>query len=66
MFTIDPDVPSFLNSRVRSFKHWLVVNIPGTNVTAGKTLDRYIKPVPKPSSGKLTDWFKKFNVVMIN
>lgn len=66
MFIIDPDVPSFLNSRDRSFKHWLIVNIPGNDTSKGKTLDKYIRPSPKNNTGKLINSYEKFIVIKTN
>lgn len=33
--------------------HWLVVNIPGTNVKKGKTIVEYVGNEPLPDTGNL-------------
>ncbi|CAH2094034.1 unnamed protein product [Euphydryas editha] len=48
---IDPDVPSRKEPKLREFNHWLVGNIPGSNVTAGETLSEHIAAAPPPGTG---------------
>lgn len=36
LLMVDPDAPSRKNHTMREFIHWMVVNIPGDNVTAGE------------------------------
>ncbi|CAG9791320.1 unnamed protein product [Diatraea saccharalis] len=38
-------------TELREFEHWLVVNIPGNDVTAGETLAAYIGSGPSQNSG---------------
>ncbi|RVE44175.1 hypothetical protein evm_011169 [Chilo suppressalis] len=47
----DPDAPSRQYPKLREFRHWLVGNIPGGNVSAGETLSAYVSPVPPPNTG---------------
>ena len=39
---VDPDAPSRKNPTNGEFLHWLVVNIPGTDLTKGETYTEYI------------------------
>nr|AAL91110.1 16kDa-like protein [Onchocerca volvulus] len=39
---IDPDAPSRRNHTYREFKHWLVTNIPGQNISEGEVLAEYV------------------------
>uniref|UniRef100_A0AC34FPH2 Uncharacterized protein n=1 Tax=Panagrolaimus sp. ES5 TaxID=591445 RepID=A0AC34FPH2_9BILA len=48
---IDPDAPSRSNPSRREYLHWLVVNIPGTNVWQGNELVEYIGAGPPQDSG---------------
>lgn len=47
----DPDAPSRKQPTFREFKHWLVVNIPGSNINDGKTLAEYIGSGPPVDTG---------------
>lgn len=47
----DPDAPSRPNPTFREWHHWLVVNIPGTNVQQGQTLSEYVGSGPPKKSG---------------
>ncbi|CAG2113077.1 unnamed protein product [Medioppia subpectinata] len=47
----DPDAPSRAKPTHGEFKHWLVVNIPGTDIKAGKTLADYLGSGPPHGSG---------------
>lgn len=38
----DPDAPSRTQPKYREWHHWLVVNIPGTEVSKGQTLSEYV------------------------
>lgn len=48
---LDPDAPSRQNPFEKAFVHWLVGNIPGTNVGQGDTLAEYIGSAPPENSG---------------
>ncbi|CAG2110105.1 unnamed protein product, partial [Medioppia subpectinata] len=48
---IDPDAPSRISPTMRSVKHWLVVNIPDANITAGDILAGFIGSGPGKGSG---------------
>lgn len=47
----DPDAPSRKNPVAREFNHWLVVNIPGSDVEAGETLTAYLGSGPPKDTG---------------
>ncbi|XP_075984219.1 protein D2-like isoform X2 [Anticarsia gemmatalis] len=47
----DPDAPSRKEPKFREWHHWLVGNVPGTNVAAGDTLSDYIGSGPPPGTG---------------
>ncbi|CAG9768350.1 unnamed protein product [Ceutorhynchus assimilis] len=47
----DPDAPSRANPIRREFRHWLVVNIPGSDTTKGQTLSAYVGSGPPKGSG---------------
>jgi phosphatidylethanolamine-binding protein (PEBP) family uncharacterized protein len=47
----DPDAISRENPIFREFIHWVVVNIPGSDVGAGETVASYIGPGPPFNSG---------------
>lgn len=48
---IDPDAPSRFQYTEREYKHWIVINIKGTDVKKGKTIVSYFPPSPPPSMG---------------
>lgn len=47
----DPDAPSRKTPKYREWHHWLVVNIPGTDVKQGEVLSAYIGSGPPKDSG---------------
>uniref|UniRef100_A0A646QDK5 PBP1 n=1 Tax=Hemiscolopendra marginata TaxID=943146 RepID=A0A646QDK5_9MYRI len=47
----DPDAPSRKDPKFREWHHWLVVNIPGTDVSKGETLSEYIGSGPPKGTG---------------
>ncbi|XP_018329659.1 protein D2-like [Agrilus planipennis] len=47
----DPDAPSRKNPTRREFCHWLVVNIPGENLSQGTVLKDYFRPAPPINTG---------------
>jgi len=47
----DPDAPSRKNPIRREFLHWLVVNIPGTDISKGETFTEYIGSGPPEGTG---------------
>ncbi|KAK4882075.1 hypothetical protein RN001_005394 [Aquatica leii] len=49
---LDPDAPSRQNPFVKTFVHWLVGNIPGTQIHMGNTLTEFIGSAPPPDSGE--------------
>ncbi|CAG2106364.1 unnamed protein product [Medioppia subpectinata] len=48
---LDLDVPSRANPAHRSVKHWMVINIPDANITAGYILDTFLESLPPRESG---------------
>jgi len=63
---VDPDAPSRKDPKYRSWRHWLVVNIPGDQVELGHVLTPYIGPGPPPGTGlhRYTFWFYKQKAVI--
>lgn len=47
----DPDAPSRAEPKVREFKHWVVVNIPGNDVASGEALAEYVGSGPPKDTG---------------
>jgi len=47
----DPDAPSRKDPKFREWHHWLVVNIPGTNIKSGETLSQYVGSGPPQGTG---------------
>ncbi|XP_055714883.1 protein D3-like [Phlebotomus papatasi] len=43
---VDPDIPTRKNPQFAQIKNWLVVNIPGCNLTEGETIVEYIGAGP--------------------
>ncbi|RWS26117.1 protein D2-like isoform X2 [Leptotrombidium deliense] len=48
---VDPDAPSRRRHFLREFQHWLVMNIPKNDISAGDSIYRYIGPGPPIGSG---------------
>lgn len=47
----DPDAPSRKTPKFREWHHWLVVNIPGCDVSKGQVLSEYIGSGPPKGTG---------------
>ncbi|XP_030752487.1 protein D3-like isoform X2 [Sitophilus oryzae] len=47
----DPDAPSRANPTRREFRHWLVVNIPGSDVSKGEVISAYVGSGPPKDTG---------------
>ncbi|RZB39108.1 D2-like [Asbolus verrucosus] len=47
----DPDAPSRKNPSSREWNHWLVVNIPGSDVAKGEVLTEYVGSGPPRNTG---------------
>uniref|UniRef100_A0A0N4Z6M9 Phosphatidylethanolamine-binding protein n=1 Tax=Parastrongyloides trichosuri TaxID=131310 RepID=A0A0N4Z6M9_PARTI len=47
----DPDAPSRTDPKFREWEHWLVVNIPGNNISKGDTLAEYVGSGPPSGTG---------------
>ncbi|XP_011182663.1 protein D3-like [Zeugodacus cucurbitae] len=47
----DPDAPSRNNPKFREFSHWLVTNIPGTDISSGDVLTAYVGSGPPQETG---------------
>ncbi|XP_065601150.1 phosphatidylethanolamine-binding protein 4 isoform X2 [Cyrtonyx montezumae] len=52
---VDPDAPSRANPRSRFWRHWLLTDVPGTELRTGelrgRVLTEYSRPTPPPHSG---------------
>lgn len=48
----DPDAPSRKEATFREWHHWLVGNIPGSDVSKGETLSEYVGSGPPQGTGK--------------
>lgn len=51
LLLVDPDAPSRTNPTERSYRHWLVINIPGCDVNNGQIISDYVEPAPTIGSG---------------
>lgn len=47
----DPDAPSRADPTWREWRHWLVGNIPGTDISKGEVLSEYIGAGPPKGTG---------------
>ena len=47
----DPDAPSRQDPKFREWHHWLVVNIPGNDVSKGDVLSMYVGAGPPEGTG---------------
>ncbi|XP_014207201.1 protein D3-like [Copidosoma floridanum] len=47
----DPDAPSRTDPKAREFLHWLVVNIPGSDIGRGDTMAAYVGSGPPKGTG---------------
>merc|ERR1712080_36615 len=48
---VDPDAPSRSNPVAAQWKHWLVINVSGNDLSSGQTLTDYAGPSPPRGSG---------------
>ena len=51
LITADPDAPSRADPKWGEWRHWLVVNIPGCEVSKGEALSIYIGSGPPQGTG---------------
>lgn len=51
---VDPDAPSRKEPSNREYRHWLVVNVKGKDVSSGRTSTVYEGPNPPKDSGSLS------------
>lgn len=51
LMLVDPDVPSKADPSMGAARHWLVVNIPGNNVSKGQIVAQYFGSSPDPGTG---------------
>ncbi|XP_070496088.1 protein D2-like [Chironomus tepperi] len=47
----DPDAPSRQNPEYREWHHWLIVNIPGKDISKGEVLSEYVGSGPPEKTG---------------
>lgn len=70
----DPDAPTPENPKKREWRHWLVMNIPGNDISSGETCVSYIGAAPPKGSnphryvilGTLWYLFDITNYIMFN
>nr|ALS40431.1 putative odorant-binding protein A5-1 [Zeugodacus tau] len=53
----NPDIPTRQNPATREWLHWLVVNIPGTDLSRGYVIDPYVGPLNPKESGLVRNVF---------
>ena len=51
MCLVGPDAPSRDDPNLKNFLHWMVGNIPGSNLDMGETLAEYVGAVPPKDTG---------------
>ena len=54
MPVVDPDAPSRANPKAGEWHHWLVVNIPGGDVSKGEEKTQYFGSGPPKGTGRVT------------
>ena len=47
----DPDAPSRKNPKYREWRHWVVVNVPGGDVSKGEVCAEYVGAGPPQGTG---------------
>ncbi|XP_014774319.1 protein D2 [Octopus bimaculoides] len=47
----DADFPSHSDQKMSEFQHWLIVNIPGNDLSRGDVLTEYVGPLPNKGTG---------------
>ena len=55
----DPDAPSRKEPKFREWHHWMVIDVPGNDVSKGTTNSEYVGSGPPPNTGKLLKSDKK-------
>ncbi len=61
LLLLDPDAPSRKDPKFREWHHWLVVNIPGTEIGKGEVLAEYVGSGPPPDTGECAELGFSFN-----
>eukprot|EP01116_Phalansterium_solitarium_P003011 TRINITY_DN13435_c0_g1_i2.p1 TRINITY_DN13435_c0_g1~~TRINITY_DN13435_c0_g1_i2.p1 ORF type:complete len:203 (-),score=75.90 TRINITY_DN13435_c0_g1_i2:9-617(-) len=51
LILVDPDAPSRREPKYRSWRHWIVTNIPGCDVAHGATVSPYVGAAPMQGTG---------------
>ena len=51
MLRADPDAPSRKDPKYREWRHWVVVNIPGGDVSKGEVCAEYVGAGPPKGTG---------------
>lgn len=51
LIMVDPDAPHDIQA-LRCFRHWVVINISGSDIATGDTITTYRKPTPPPRTGR--------------
>ncbi|GAB1599010.1 phosphatidylethanolamine-binding protein homolog F40A3.3-like [Argonauta hians] len=47
----DTDFPSRSEQKMGEFQHWMIVNIPGSDISRGDVLTDYVGPIPSKGTG---------------
>lgn len=55
----DPDAPSRADPKFREWRHWVVVNVPGTDVSKGLVYAPYIGSGPPKDTGMISRGFQR-------
>lgn len=51
LMMVDPDAPSRATHTYRNWRHWIVADIPGGDVSKGHTVSDYVGPGPPQGTG---------------
>eukprot|EP01115_Flamella_aegyptia_P009587 TRINITY_DN4100_c0_g2_i1.p1 TRINITY_DN4100_c0_g2~~TRINITY_DN4100_c0_g2_i1.p1 ORF type:complete len:171 (+),score=34.09 TRINITY_DN4100_c0_g2_i1:197-709(+) len=51
LINVDPDAPNRKEAKYREWRHWVVVNIPGNDLTKGDVVSSYMGAGPPKGSG---------------
>ena len=57
----DPDAPSRADPKFREWRHWVVVNVPGTDVSKGLVYAPYIGSGPPKDTGMISFEFEEMH-----
>ena len=60
---VDPDAPSRDDPKFKEFRHWTLINIPGSLTDHGTEISTYMGPAPPKGSGKEKQSILKCNTI---